>query len=113
MRNPAYDPGELDQQITIRRPVLVSDGMGGQDVTFEDVVVGEWAKVRPLRGDEVQRHDRLKAVSMVRFVIRFRPDIRHDDIIIWQNDAHNIRYIPPASEREMYLPIDAERGGPV
>jgi len=105
-----YDPGELDQKITIRRPVLVSDGMGGHDVTMQDLAVDVWAKVRPLRGDEVERHDRLKAVSMVRFVIRFGLAIQHGDVIYWQGDPHNIRYIPPASGREMYLPIDAERG---
>lgn len=108
-----YDPGELDQLITIQRPVFVSDGMGGQDVTYTPIATNVWAKVRALRGDEIERHDRLKAVSMVRFVVRFRSDIQHGDVIYWQGDPHNIRYIPPASGREMYLPIDAERGAPV
>jgi len=110
MRPAVYDPGEMDQKITIQRETLTSDGMGGQEVTVTDLLVDEWAAVRPLSGREFERYDAMQATAMVRFTIRFREGIRHNDRIIWQGTAHNIRYIPPASTREMYLVMEAERG---
>lgn len=105
-----FDPGPLDQLITIQRETLAPDGMGGHDVIVDDFATDVWATVRALNGREIVRYDALQATAMVRFIIRFRSDIQHGDRIVWQGDVHNIRYIPPSSGRDPYLQIDAERG---
>lgn len=105
-----YDPGQLDQLIDIQRETLLDDGMGGQIVTYETIATDVWAHVRPVSGRELERYERVQVIQMVRFVVRFRNDIKHDDRIIWQGDVFNIRYIPPATGRESFLEIDAERG---
>lgn len=105
-----FDPGELDQLITIQRESLADDGMGGQTVTLTAIATDLWAKVRPLSGKEFELYDQLNATAMVKFIIRHRSDLLPSDRIAWNGESYNIRYIPPAGGRDMYLMIDAERG---
>lgn len=104
------NPGELDDQITIKRETRTSDGMGGDTVTLTDVATDIWAKVKPLFGKEKGVHDRVEAAAMYSFKIRYRTDINDDDQVHWDGDIYNIRRIPKRSVRSMYLEIDAERG---
>lgn len=104
-----YRTGELTERVTFRRETLTDDGMGGQIVTWTAVAT-VWAKARALSGGEAERYDQLNATAMVRFVVRYRDDLRHDDQIVWNGVEHNIRYIEPTSSRRLYLAIDAERG---
>lgn len=104
------NPGELDQLIDIKREVSTPDGMGGEEITLTDVVTGLWAKVRALSGKELERHDQLNSTAMCAFIIRYRGDLKHTDRIVWNGSTYNIRYIPPATGRAMYLIIEAERG---
>jgi len=103
-------PGELDQLIDIKREVAAADGMGGEEITLTTVATGLWAKVRALSGKELERHDKLNNIAMCTFIIRYRSDLKHTDRIEWNGSAYNIRYIPPATGRDMYLIIEAERG---
>lgn len=105
-----YRPGELDQLIIIQRETQVDDGMGGQTVTLTTLVADLFAKARALSGKESERYDQLSATAMVTFIIRYRDDLQHDDRIVWNGDTYNIRYIAPASGRDLYLSIEAERG---
>ena len=103
-------PGELDQLITIKREALADDGMGGQDVTLTDLVTDLWAKARALSGKEFERYDQVNATAMVMFIVRYRSDVLESDRIVWDGNTYNIRYIHPASSRDMYLMIEAEKG---
>lgn len=105
-----FRPGELDQLVTFQRATEVSDGMGGQTLTWNAIASDVWAKVRPLSGNEQERFDQLNATAMATFVVRYRSDIEHGDRIVWNGENYNIRYIPPVSSREMYLAISAEKG---
>lgn len=106
----SYRTGELTERVTFRRETLTDDGMGGQTVTWTAVAPNVWAKARALSGGEAERFDKLNATAMVRFIIRYRDDLQHDDQIVWNGVEHNIRYIEPTSSRRLYLAIDAERG---
>lgn len=104
------NPGELDEQITIKRATRASDGMGGDTVSLTDVAANLWAHVRALYGKEKGIHDRVEAPAMYVFKIRNRDDIKDDDQIFWDGDIYNIRRIISLGDRKMYLEIDAERG---
>lgn len=104
------NPSELDQLITIKREVTTPDGMGGEDVTLTTVVANLWAKARALSGKEFERYDKLNNSAMVAFIIRYRGDLKDSDRIEWNGSTYNIRYLPPATGRDMYLIIEAERG---
>jgi len=103
-------PGELDQLIDLKREVLVSDGVGGDSLNIVNIQLGVWAKVRAMSGKEQERHDQLNSYAMVTFIVRYRNDLRHDDRIIWNGQGYNIRYIEPASSRDLYRVIQAEMG---
>lgn len=105
-----YDIGELDQLIDIKRKTLASDGMGGQTVTITNVAQNVWCKPRALSGKEVLKYDQMTASSMTAFVMRYRTDVLPADYLVWNSENYNIRYIAPASERDLYIVIEAERG---
>jgi SPP1 family predicted phage head-tail adaptor len=103
-------PGELDQLIDFKRKVLVSDGMGGQTQTINNLASGVWAKARAMSGREVAKYDQLNATAMVTFITRYRTDIKEADYIVWNGANYNIRYIQPNSARDLYTVFEAEKG---
>lgn len=105
-----YRVGELDQLITIKREVRVSDGGGGSTTTTTDVVTGLWAHARPRSARERGMFDSVEASAMYLFVVRYREDVRENDRIVWNGATYNIRGILTRGGRSEYLEIDAERG---
>ena len=65
----ALDPGQLDEQITIRKPVETRDAYGAPLKTWTDVLT-VWAQFEELGGSEVTRSAHLMAVMTARVIIR-------------------------------------------
>lgn len=105
-----FRPGELDQKCDFLREVRTSDGMGGVELSTENIQQNVWTKVRPLSGKESERFDKLNAEELTLFVTRYRTDIEEDDRIVWEGVGYNIRHIPRKSTRSMYSEFYAERG---
>lgn len=109
--NARYRIGELDQRIELQKEVRTPDNMGG--FTSEWVVDSTvWAHVRPLRGNEREQADRTQAEGGYMVVIRYRGDITEAWRIRWINRDRvmNIRFIQDGGSRELYLPIECEKG---
>jgi len=105
-----YRSGELDQLIDIKRKTRSDDGFGG-DSSHPVVVIDDlYAHVRPINGREAKQYDKLNAQFTNLFVIRWRDDIYEDDTIVWESVEYNIKSIPGAGSRKLYLEIYAERG---
>lgn len=104
-----WQPGELDQRVTIVRETLASDGQGGSTLSLSTVAT-VWAKVIARSGHERMYDDRLNAEAGYTFVIRWRSDVREDDRLSWRGQDYNIRAIAQDGGRKLYLEIDAERG---
>lgn len=105
-----YRSGELDQLITIIRDAETDDGMGGKNISPQNVVEDLYAHVRPLSGSETKKFDKLNAAMTNLFVVRYRDDVLESDRILWCGDEYNIRSIPKKGIRALYLEIFAERG---
>lgn len=106
-----YHVGELDKLITIKRPTTAADGAGGQTRSgYTNVAADIWAQVHPKSGTETQEHERQRAPAIYVFVIHWRNDILDTDVIEYESRNYQIRYIPDRGSRELYLPIEAERG---
>ncbi len=106
-----FQTGELDQLINFVRPESGSDGLGGKtDVVQNVIATNVWAKRRPLSGKEFTRYDAVNNSAMCAFVIRYRDDLLPTDQIYSDGIYYNIRFIPPVSNRSMYLVIEAESG---
>ncbi len=104
-----YNPGEMDQRVSVLREARTDDGMGGASVELTTLFEA-WAHVRPRSGTEQFIADRVSAEATYLFVIRYRDTVRDDDIIQWQGVNYNIRMIQTRGPRKLYLEIEAERG---
>lgn len=110
MRNPSYDPGELDQRISILRAVKVGDGYGGQETVTETTVATLWAKVKAGNPAERYDFDQVYNTEVATFVIRNRQDLLESDVILYRGTRYNIRALPALTPRYRYLEIQAESG---
>lgn len=103
---------DLDQRITFKREVAVSDGMGGQTHTWVDIV-SCWSAPRPMSGREREQAQRLNAQSNYVFPVRDSViriyEIDERCVIVWHGFTYNIRFIPEKA-RTRFTSIEAERG---
>lgn len=83
----------------------------GTLVTSRVKIADAWAKVRPMSGSERNRSDQTEAHADYRFYIHYRGDLGEADIIVWNGTDYNIKFIADNGPKEVYLYIDAERGG--
>lgn len=107
----AYGAGELDQVVTFKRESSAPDGMGGQVLTLTTIACCS-ALVRPLTGKEQERADSIQASTGYFIVIRYRDDIKANDVAIWRGRRLNVRNVRDKGPRALYLEIDAEAGVP-
>lgn len=105
----AYQVGELDQLITIRREVRVPDSMGGSDLEWQDVDTC-WALVRPMSGRERLAAGQVEASANYLVVIHAGTEVLEKDIIVWNEQALNVRFVKNRGSRALFLEIEAEKG---
>ena len=99
----------LDQYIEIKRKAQVQQPDGSLQTTLS-VLSAEYAKVVPMRGSERNASSQTESPANYRFHIHQRTDIREDDVIVWNGDSYNIRFISSEGQGAIYLMIEAERG---
>jgi len=104
-----YQPGELDQLITIKKEITIDDGYGGEEIAQEQKVFDVWAKVKPLSGGESKDQDRVHDTSMYRFIVRYTNEINEEHIIYWNNYRFEVKSILDRGPRSLYLEFNAER----
>lgn len=106
-----YHVGELDQLISIKRQTYTSTGKGGKTRTgYTYVAQNIWARVHPASGTEQVEHERLRAPARYVFAIHWRSDVLDTDVIEWNSQEYQIRFIPTRGSRDVFLPLEAERG---
>lgn len=103
--------GDLTERVTFQQEVRVSDGGGGDVVTWQTVVTVD-AQVRPLNGRERLQADQLQASANYRLTIRRRTDLTESMRVVWSGhpDPMQIRYIGREGPREAFMLIDCEAG---
>jgi len=105
----SYDPGMLDQRISIMRSTMAGDGVGGS-VETQTTYASMWAHVRPMKGREREAAMRTESRADYLVVVRNRADLLESDVIRWNGRDLNIRFIRNAAGRPLYLEIEAEMG---
>jgi SPP1 family predicted phage head-tail adaptor len=101
--------GELDQRLKFKRPQFVTDEGGGRVKTFTEIFE-VWGKVKTKSGREYNDNDQVEPLGNYQFVIRWRDDFTEADLIEWNGQDYNIRFIEQMGGRRLYLSINAERG---
>lgn len=65
----AYEPGTLDQRISLQRKIVARDAYGAELVSWQPVR-DCWAALHPIRGKEYMAADHLRASLDCKFVLR-------------------------------------------
>ena len=103
--------GSLRHKINIERAVKVSDGMGGNFVSWKAITDNPIkAKVLPLSGTEALKSMRLEANISHRITIRFRAGLLPSDRINYNGRIMQIRSKIDLEERHRWLELMCEEG---
>lgn len=104
--------GDLDERITIARETLVSDGQGGNTVTWQAQAT-MWARVIPVSGKERDQGDQTESPIKYRFKMRrttASEAILAKDIVSWRSKIFNIMFVEDKGPRSQYISIEAMVG---
>lgn len=109
MRCCELNAGALREPITIQRKVSVSDGMGGQAISWIDIASVR-AHVKPLSGREALQAMQLQASITHRVYIRYRADLLPSDRLLMRGQPLHIRAILNMEMRNQWLEVSADSG---
>lgn len=101
--------GALREPITIQRKVSVSDGMGGQAISWTDLATVR-AHVKPLSGREALQAMQLQASITHRIYMRYRADLLPSDRLVMRGQPLQIRAILNMEMRNQWLEVSADSG---
>ena len=107
----AYGAGELSERATFKRETSTPDGAGGRVRAFTSICT-VWALIRPMSGREREHSQAIQSSANYLIVIRYRDDIRENDIVEWRGRTMNIRFVKDRGPRSLFLEIEAEAGVP-
>lgn len=102
-------PGMLNRRISIERKTLTADALGGFTESWQSLSQ-PWAHIKPMSGRELIHADKIDAVAVSRFIIRYNRNLREDDRVLYRGVYYNIRSLVNIDEQDEYTEITAERG---
>lgn len=91
--------GELDKRITIRRPTKTVNNFGEEVVAYIDVTT-VWGKLKFLRGGERYAAKQINASIEAEFIMRYRPDVTVEDVLVCDGKEYDIAAILPIGKNE-------------
>ena len=101
--------GKLREPLTIQRKLAVSDGMGGQAISW--VTLGSIrGDVRPLSGREAVQAMQLQASLTHRIYIRYRADLTPADRLVMRGQPLQIRAIVNMEMKNRWLELACDSG---
>lgn len=100
---------DLSERISIRYYTYKRNERGDIVKDTEEVRCMVWAKVLPLTGKiEYQSPENLNTVTY-RITIRYRPDIKPDDFVVWRGRKFRLTTVPIDLEsRRIWLMFDVK-----
>jgi len=98
------NPGKLNHRVTLQRQEITRD-TAGQGKTVWTTVATVWAAVLPLRGREFFESARINSEITVRFIIRYRADVKPSWRVLHGGNGYDIVEIinPEDGKRELQL----------
>ncbi|WP_170984395.1 phage head closure protein [Rhodoligotrophos defluvii] len=94
--------GKLRHRLRLERPVRVSDGTGGAEVTWQPVAA-VWAAVEPVRFENGVKAEKISAAVTHRITIRYRDDVSTDMRLIAGTRIFEIDSVRDDAERRRHL----------
>ena len=103
----------MRERVAIKVNSTAKDDLGG-NIPTPTTLATVWAKVQPLRGQEMKDIGRLAAKQLYLVSIRYRADVTTDNFLVWasrQGDITlNIRSFQNRDERGQFLVMECESG---
>lgn len=100
----------LKDRVTIQRPVVSQDALGGTTVVWSDIVT-VWAQVAPATGREKEIAARIRGVQTTIIKIRHIPGISEDMRVVHGSDIYNIHTIERSIlRRAVWLKLTCTKG---
>jgi len=101
--------GQLREPLTIQRKFAVSDGIGGQTISW--ITLGSTrGDVRPVSGREALQAMQLQASVTHRIYIRYRSDITAADRLTMRGQPLQIRSVVNIEMRNRWLELSCDSG---
>lgn len=98
----SIDPGKMDRRIELKRLTVARTASGAQTETLTTLAT-LWAMVEYGAGDERYEADKLTAVGLVHFTIRYRVLLQTDQIE-YNGQLHDVVHIEELG-RQQYLKV--------
>lgn len=103
--------GQLRERITIKAPVVVSDGAGGYTAGTPTNLVARWsARVSPLNGRERLDADQTQGQTQFRVMMRHKAGVTTKHYVVWhERDGDrtlDITGIVNSDEKGRFLTLD-------
>lgn len=89
-RRVALPAGSLDQRVTLSRPRLVRDELGGLAASSSLAIPPIWAAVRPVTMREAAFASQIGVRPSHVVTIRFRDDVKTGDRLTWRGREYRI-----------------------
>lgn len=101
-------PGEMKDRITFQTKNTPSGAV--VDLSDDNYVdyKSTWAKVEYASVKEMFKSDADNIVNTLKFIIRYRTDIKNDMRVFFDDDSYEIKGIRPLDRKKMYLLIVGE-----
>ena len=99
----------MRERVVIKANTYAKDDLGANIPTVTTLAT-VWARVQPLRGNELKDIGRLAGKQLYLVVIRHRTDLTTDNFITWDGKDLNIRSIQNRDERNAFLSMECEEG---
>ena len=100
---------EMNERIAVYRKAQTQDEYGTLSQT-RTLIAKLQANVKVMSGSERAMSDQTEAHATHRFHVHYRSDLRADDIIVWNSNDFNIKFIADNGPKDRYMYIDAQRG---
>ena len=96
--------GDMRSQITFRERVYVTDSIGGQTTTLQDIATNPtvWAKITPMKGIERFFAEKIEANIDYEIIIRRRTDIDTHNFVLYKGTEFEIRAILDVKNRHEF-----------
>src|SRR5688572_19271733 len=102
--------GQMDRKVIIQQKTVGSNPSNEDEEEGWTDLISPWAKVEEKSGSEYYRDDKLTAVTVADFTIRYVTGILEDMRIVFNGRYYGIKSIL-FIDRKRYIKITAQSGG--
>lgn len=99
--------GEMRDRITLMKPPVQEGAFKDLNPAYDDYKT-IWAKAEYFKVDEVYKNDADNAISIMKFVVRYREDVKNNMRVKFKGESYDITGARPVDGYKTWLLIICE-----